>query len=60
MDVKMKFRMIEKNTAADPEIGFLTKLIIKAVWRPEAMPTATELIYTSKFDSVTKNYDKIF
>ena len=60
MDVKIKLRILEKNTAADQEIGFLTKLIIKAVWRREAMPTATELIYTSKFDSVTKNYDKIF
>ena len=41
--VKMNFRMITKNHAADPEIGFLTKSILKPYGRIIAMPTAWEL-----------------
>ena len=39
MAVKMNLRIITKNHAADPEIGFLTKSISK----PYSMPTAWEL-----------------
>ena len=43
MGVKMNFRIITKNHAADPEIGFLTKSISKPNGRATAMPTAWEL-----------------
>ena len=43
MDVKMNFRIITKNRAADPEIGFLTKSILKSYGRATAMPTAWKL-----------------
>ena len=43
MNVKMNLRIITKNRAADPEIGFLTKSILKPYGRTTAMPTAWEL-----------------
>ena len=43
MDVLMNLRIITKNDAADPEIGFLTKSILKPNGRATAMPTAWEL-----------------
>ena len=48
MGVKMNSRIITKNHAADPEIGFLTKSISKPYGRAKAMPTAWEL--RPKFD----------
>ena len=39
----MNLRIITKNHAADPEIGFLTKSIPKPYGRATAMPTAWEL-----------------
>ena len=39
----MNLRIITKNQAADPEIGFLTKSISKPNGRATAMPTAWEL-----------------
>ena len=44
MAVKMNLRMITKNHAADPEIGFLAKSILKSNGFATAMPTAWELI----------------
>ena len=40
----MNLRMITKNHAADPEIGFLAKSILKSNGFATAMPTAWELI----------------
>ena len=40
MVVKMNLRILTKNHAADPEIGFLTKSILKPYGRVAAMPTA--------------------
>ena len=42
MGVKMNFRIITKNHAADPEIRFLTKSISKPFGRATAMPPAWE------------------
>ena len=44
MGVKMNLKIITKNPAADPEIGFLTKSISKPCDRATAMPPALELI----------------
>ena len=44
MGVKMNLRIITKNHAADPEIGFLTKSISKPNGCATAMPTAWESI----------------
>ena len=44
MGVKMNLGRIKKNLAADPEIGFLTKLISKPYGRATALPPASELI----------------
>ena len=41
--VKTNLRIITKNHAADPEIGFLTKSISKPHGRATAVPTAWEL-----------------
>ena len=41
--LKMHLRIITKNHAADPEIGFLTKSISKPFGRTAAMPPAWEL-----------------
>ena len=41
--VKMNFRIILKNHAADPEKGFLTKSISKPYGHATAMPQAWEL-----------------
>ena len=49
MSVKMISRIIMKNLAADPEIGFLTKSISKPFGRATAMPTARELTGISLF-----------
>ena len=43
MGFKMNLRMITKNHAADPEIGFLTKSISKPNGRATDMPTAWDL-----------------
>ena len=43
MGLKMNLRIITKNHAADPEIGFLTKSIPKPYGHATAMPTAWEL-----------------
>ena len=43
MGVKMNLRIIAKNLAADPEIGFLTKSILKPFGRATALPTAWKL-----------------
>ena len=43
--VKMNLWLITKNRAADPEIGFLTKLIFKSYGFAVAMPTAWEFIF---------------
>ena len=43
MDVKLKLRLITENRAADPEIGFLIKSILKPYGHAAAMPTAYEL-----------------
>ena len=40
----MNLRIITKNRAADPEIGFLIKSILEPYSRATAMPTAWELI----------------
>ena len=42
MDVKMNRRIITKNHAADPGIGFLAKSISKSYGRATAMPPAWE------------------
>ena len=42
--VKMNLKIITKNHAADPEIGFLPKSISKPNGCATAMPTAWELI----------------
>ena len=39
----MNLKIITKNLVADPDIGFLTKLILKPYGRATAMPTAWEL-----------------
>ena len=39
----MNLRIITKNHAADPEIGFLKKTISKPYGRATAMPTAWEI-----------------
>ena len=43
MAVKMNLRIITKNHATDPEIGFLTKSISEPNGCETAMPTAWEL-----------------
>ena len=43
MGVIMYSRIITKNHETDPEIGFLTKSILKPYGRATAMPTAWEL-----------------
>ena len=43
MAVKMNLRVITKNHAADPEIRFVTKSILKPYGRATAMPPAREL-----------------
>ena len=43
MGIKMNLRMITKNHAADPGLGFLTKSILKPYGRAAAMSTAWEL-----------------
>ena len=45
----MNFRIITKNSAADPEKGFLTKSISKPYGRETAMPTSWELRINSDF-----------
>ena len=52
----MNLRIITKNHAADPEIGFLTKSISKLHGRATAMPTAWELISLFKTISLSINY----
>ena len=44
----MNLRIITKNHAADPEIGFLAKSISKPYGRATAMPTAWELKFVFK------------
>ena len=49
MAVKMNLRIITKNHAADPEIGFLAKSLSKSNGYATAMPTAWELNIFSFF-----------
>ena len=51
MAVKTNLRVIIKNRAADPKIGFLTKSIFKPYGRAVAMPTAWELMNQTKADT---------
>ena len=44
MGVKMNLRIVKKNHAGDPKIGFITKSISKPYGRGTAMPPAWELI----------------
>ena len=44
MSVKLYLGIITKNRAADPEIGFLTKSILKPYGRAETIPTAWEFM----------------
>ena len=46
----MNFRIITKNRAADPEIGFLIKSILEPYGRATAMPTPWEI--TTKFHNL--------
>ena len=43
MSVKMNLRIIAKNRAADPEIGFLIKSLSQSNGHATTMPTAREL-----------------
>ena len=43
MTVKINLRILTKNRASDPEIGYLTKSISKPKGRLTGMPTAWEL-----------------
>ena len=43
MGVKMNLRIITKNHAANPEIGFLTKSILKPYGSAATMPIAWEI-----------------
>ena len=45
MGVKINLRIITKNHAAEPEIGFLIKSISKPYGRATAMPAAWEVIF---------------
>ena len=47
MSVKMNLKFKPKNHAADPEIQFLTKLILRPYGRAAFMPTALELMINS-------------
>ena len=47
MGVKMNLRVIMKNHAADPKIGFLAQLISKSNGCATAMPTAWEVNFVS-------------
>ena len=49
MGEKMNLRIITKNHAADPEIGFLTKSISKPNGRATVMPTALDLKTKNSF-----------
>ena len=55
MDVIMNLRIKTKIYAADPDIGFLTKSILKRYCRVAVMPTASELmiIFTWMRDNLT-------
>ena len=48
MALKMNLRIITKNRAANPEIGFLTESILKPYGRATAMSTAWELKFILK------------
>ena len=48
MGVKINFRIITKNRAADPEIGFLAESILKPYGRAAAIPTAWKLIASNQ------------
>ena len=43
MGLKMNFKIITKNHAADPEIEFFTNSILKPYGRATAMQVASEL-----------------
>ena len=47
MSVKMNLKFKPKNHAADPEIQFLTKSILRPYGRAAVMPTALELMINS-------------
>ena len=60
MGLKMKLRIITKNSEADSEIRFLTKSISKPFCRSTAMPPAWELRYFLTVICPGKIYSKIF
>ena len=43
MDVRMNFRIIMKNHAADSKIGFPLQIDFRADWTHESIPIAWEL-----------------
>ena len=43
MGVKMNFRRLSKDHAADSKIGFYQKIDLKAIWTHEFHPTVSEL-----------------
>ena len=56
----MNLRIITKNHAADPEIVFLTKSVLKPFGRAKAMPPAWELSIFLQFgqDDLNRKIDK--
>ena len=57
MDLRIDFRIITKNHAADKEIGFLTKSISKLNGYATAMPTAWELKLTFLLNGEENKYN---
>ena len=53
MGVKINFKIITKNQAADQEKKFLPKSILKPYGRATALPTAWELMDKKKDQKVT-------
>ena len=51
MGVKMNLSIVMRKHVADPEIGFLTKSILKPYGLATAMPTAWKLILVSNRSS---------
>ena len=58
MGVKMNFRIITKNHAADSKIGSPQKIDSKAVMTKESNPTAWELNLLWKNDKSQTFFDK--
>ena len=60
MGLKMNLRIIKKNQAADPEIGFLTKSILQPYGHAAAMPTAWELNFSLSLQTFTTDISAPF